>query len=358
MQIRIRLSRALQQTVIERLAQAYRTGQLRLVKRIHAILLIVEGKSVGEVAAVLKLGQQTVRDYMCSFLLKGTDSLHYQRPAGRAAKLTKSQRKELRELIAAGPEAAGYTSACWTAVMIQDLILCRFGVTYHPHYICTLLDQLGFSFQKARFVADHLDEAARIAWQRQTGPAILRLAREQQALLLFGDEASFAQWGSLSYTWAPKGQQPTVKTSGKRKAYKVFGLIDCFSGQFFWKAHTGRFNSGSYADFLTEVLAQTQQPIILIQDGARYHPSRVMQEFFATHAQRLTQFQLPAYSPDFNPIEKLWKKVKKQATHLKYFATFEALTASVDATLQQLAALPAEILSLMSHSCESLAPHS
>jgi hypothetical protein len=36
---------------------------------------------------------------------------------------------------------------------------------------------------------------------------------------------SFAQWGSLSYTWAPKGQQPEVLTSGKRKAYQVFGLI-------------------------------------------------------------------------------------------------------------------------------------
>jgi transposase len=286
------------------------------------------------------------------------DSLHYQRPAGRPAKLSKTQRKELAELITAGPEAAGYASACWTAVMIQDLILCRFGVAYHPHYICTLLDQLGFSFQKARFVSDHLEEAARIAWQTQTGPAILRLAREKQALLLFGDEASFAQWGSLRYTWAPKGQQPTVKTSGKRKAYKVFGLIDCFSGRLFWQAHTARFNSGSYAAFLADVLAQTQQHIILIQDGARYHTSRVMQEFFATHAQRLAKFQLPAYSPDFNPIEQFWKKVKKQAIHLKYFATFEALTASVDTTLQQFAKLPGEILSLTSRYWASLGTQS
>jgi hypothetical protein len=72
-------------------------------------------------------------------------------------------------------------------------------------------------------------------------------------ITLFGDEASFAQWGSLSYTWAPQGQQPEVPTSGKRKAYKVFGLIDYFSGRFFYKAHTGRFNSDSYAAFLLAV---------------------------------------------------------------------------------------------------------
>ncbi|MFQ5874817.1 MAG: transposase, partial [Dehalococcoidia bacterium] len=95
------------------------------------------------------------------------------------------------------------------------------------------------------------------------------MAHRLKALVLFGDEASFAQWGSLSYTWAPKGHQPTVKTSGKtsgkRKAYKVFGLIDYLCGRLFYKTHTGRFNSESYAAFLLEVLAQTNQHIILIQ---------------------------------------------------------------------------------------------
>jgi transposase len=42
-----------------------------------------------------------------------------------------------------------------------------------------------------------------------------------------------------------------------------------------------------------------------------------MQQFFTAHAARLTIEQLPSYSPDFNPIEHLWKKVKKEATHLK-----------------------------------------
>ena len=40
--------------------------------------------------------------------------------------------------------------------MIQDLIQTRFGVSYHPHYLATLLGNLGFSYQKARFVSDHL----------------------------------------------------------------------------------------------------------------------------------------------------------------------------------------------------------
>jgi transposase len=324
------------------------------VKRTHALLYIVGGWSVAQVCEVLGLGEQTVRDYICSFLVKGVQSLCYRRPPGRPARLTKTQRKELAELITAGPEAAGYASACWTAVLIQDLILQRFNVTYHPHYICQLLDQLGFSFQKARFISDHLDEAARDLWLTETWPEIVRLARKKHALILFGDEVSFAQWGSLSYTWAPKGQQPTVKTSGRRKGYKVFGLIEYFSGRLFWKGAIDRFTTESYAAFLTEVLAQTDKHLILIQDGARYHTSKAMKDFFEEHADRLTMFQLPSYSPDFNPIEYLWRNVKKDATHLKYFADFAELKQKVDQTMQQLATLPEEILGLMGRYCESL----
>jgi transposase len=354
MRIRICLTDSSRQAVAARLHSAYQGNQLRLVKRIHALFAIVAGESVTEVAELLHLGEQTVRDYVCAFIRNGVDSLSYKRPSGRPPKLTKTQRKELADWITAGPEAAGYTSACWSTPVICDLILTRFGVEYHPHYVCELLDELGFSFQKARFVSDHLDEAARQQWLTETWPEIRQVAQAQKAMILFGDEASFAQWGSLSYTWAPKGQQPTVKTSGKRKGYKVFGLIDFCSGRLFWKGQTDRFNAESYMAFLEEVLTQTEQHLLLIQDGARYHTSKAMQDFFAAHADRLTKYQLPSYSPDFNPIEYLWRNVKKDATHLKYFADFAELKQKVDKTMQQLATLPDAILGLMGRYCESL----
>ena len=354
MRIRIRLTDSSRQAVVARLHSAYQGNQLRLVKRIHALFAIVAGESVAEVAELLHLGEQTVRDYVCAFIRNGMDSLSYTRPSGRPPKLTKTQRKELADWITAGPEAAGYTSACWSTPVICDLILTRFGVEYHPHYVCELLDELGFSFQKARFVSDHLDEAARQQWLTETWPEIRQVAQAQKAMILFGDEASFAQWGSLSYTWAPKGQQPTVKTSGKRKGYKVFGLIDFFSGRLFWKGQTDRFNAESYMAFLAEVLTQTQQHLLLIQDGARYHTSKAMREFFAAHGDRLTCYQLPSYSPDFNPIEYLWRNVKKDATHLKYFRDFADLTQKVENTLKKFAILPQEILGLMGRYCETL----
>ena len=94
------------------------------------------------------------------------------------------------------------------------------------------------------------------------------------------------------------------------------------------------------------MLVQTTKHIVLLQDGARYHTSAAMKEFFAQHADRLTVFQLPSYSPDFNPIEKLWKKIKEQDTHLHHFPDFTALVEKVDAALIKFADRPAEILAL------------
>src|ERR671937_335669 len=339
----LHLSPFTRKQLYRRLQQAYANGALRLVKRIHALLALAEDMSARDVAAMLHLGEQTVRDYRNRFLLHRMASLTSQRSPGRPSMLIK-----------AGPQAAGYTSGCWHTPMMQDLIQRRFGVAYHPHYLATLLHNLGFSYQKARFVSDHLNEAKRLEWCRCKWPRIVRHARQRQALLLFGDEASFAQWGSLSYTWAPKGEQPEVPTSGKRRGYKVFGLIDYFSGRFFYKTHEGRFNSASYAAFLLDVLAQTRRHVVVMQDGARDHTSTAMQQFFDAHADRLTIEQLPAYSPDFNPIEHLWKKVKKEATHLKYFPAFPDLQAEVERALLHFAHTPREITVLMARYCESL----
>ncbi len=349
MRLRISLRKGEWKELLRRLKGAYNAGNLRLVRRIDALLHILDGKEFAEVAEILGLNEQTIRNYVNSFILKRLDSLGYKRPPGRPAKLTKTQRKELAKLIDAGPEEAGYDCGVWDTILIQDLIDPRFGVSYNVHYLAELLKNMGFSYQRARFVSQHIDDVAaeQMEWLEKKGPEIMRLAKKLGAMILFSDEVSFAQWGSLSYTWSRKGQQPFVKTSGKRKGYKIFGLIDYFSGTFFYKAHPGRFNSESYQAFLTEVLAKTKQHLIIIQDGASYHTSKMRQEFFALHTDRLSVSQLPKYSPEFNPIEYLWRNIKKKATHLRYFPTFDDLTQKVDEKLRSFADTPQKIINLM-----------
>jgi transposase len=352
--IRITLCAATRQVLQLLSRQASAFGDVRAVGWIRAIRLVGEGYSIPEVSRLLDMGEQTVRDRVNLFLLHGPACLVSRRPPGRPGRLTDHQKEELVCLISQGPLACGYASGCWDSVMIADLALCRFGVRYHPHHICRLLARLGLSYQKARFLSDHLNPEARERWLQETWPEIVRLAKAKQAVVLFGDECSFAQWGSLFYTWAPRGEQPTVPTTGIRKGHKLFGALDAATGQIFTRSISGKFNADSYIDFLKQILATIHCQIILIQDGAPYHTAKVTKEFIEANQARLTAFRLPAYSPDFNPIEHLWKRIKKAATHLRYFPCFDDLVASVEGTIREMARKPQELFPLVERYASSL----
>jgi transposase len=351
--IRIQASNATVKALQTRLQDAYRRDDVRMVRHTSVLLdLLTQTASVPVLCERWGLSPSCLYAWQKAFLLRGMDSLIYRHSGGRPEKLRPRQKKRLVELIEAGPLVVGLETACWNSVLIRVLIWREFGVLYNRHYVCTLLSNMGFSFQKARFVSDHLDAAKRLAWLQDKWPAIIRAAKRGKGLILFEDEASFAQWGSLSYTWSRRGHQPEVPTSGKRKGYKVFGAIEYFSGRLFFQGIEGRFNSDSYQAFLQMIMAQTTAHLFLIHDGARYHTSAATKAFLAAHHDRITEHPLPSYSPDYNPIEYLWKKTKQRATHNKYFKEFAALTVSVDKALAYFATHPDMVLGLFGRYCE------
>jgi len=353
MGIRIQLSHATVKALHSCLQHAYRKDEVRLVRRITVLIdLLVHQVPVAVLCERWGLSPSCLYAWQKAFVLRGMESLVYHHGGGRRPKLTARQKKRLVELIEAGPLVVGLETACWNAVLLRVLIWREFGVLYNRHYVCTLLHNLGFSFQKARLMSDHLDAAKRLAWLQDKWPAIVRVAKRCKGLILFEDEASFAQWGSLSYTWSRRGHQPEVPTSGKRKGYKVFGAIEYFSGRVFSQGIEGRFNSESYQGFLQMIMAQTSEHLFLIHDGARYHTSASTKAFLAAHSDRITEHPLPSYSPDYNPIEYLWKKTKQRATHNKYFKEFVELTVSVEKALAYFATHPDTVLGLFGRYCE------
>ena len=216
----------------------YQTNDLRLYRVVQALLWLGEGWGIGEIAPLLNVSQRTVYTWLKAFLSGGMSWLQKARYQGRGRKpkLSKAQRKELYELIVSGPEANGFECGVWNTAMIDELIFRKFGVHYNPRYLSTLLRKMGLSYQKAGFITDRVDEEhyrqERKRWLEQTWPRLLDKARQNKAVILFGDEVSFAMWGSLSRTWAPRGQQPLVKTKGVRKGLKMYGVIEFEGGGF------------------------------------------------------------------------------------------------------------------------------
>jgi len=349
--VRISFSKEIVNQLNNELKLAMSLNNLRLFRIVKALLMIAAGNSLQSVASFVHVSDRQVLNWLYRFMYERHSWLvgqHYQ-GRGRKPKLDKQQKKRLYDLICDGPEKCGFDCGIWTSAMIAGLIFKEFNVMYSPRYLCDLLKKIGISYQKVAFESDHLDEEKRKQWREVTWPAILKQAHEKNAVILFGDEVSFAQWGSLSKTWAPRGKQPKIKTTGIRKGMKVFGAIGFFSGNFHYMETPEKFNSQTYAQFLETVVNQYQCPIILIEDGAKYHNGpdvRAFKEQMESDG-KLYTYRLPSYSPDYNPIEKLWRKTKRDATHCKYFPTFDDLRNSVIKTFEKFMRDATNVLAVM-----------
>src|SRR5664280_162044 len=236
--ITLSFSKSILEKLQDNLLIALRLSNIRLYRLASALLGYAEGVGIKEIAKRMGVHIKTIINWLTTFMHKGMKWLtgqHYQ-GRGRKEKLTKAQQAQLVKLIKDGPEANGFHCGIWNSAMIAEVIWLKFEVRYNVNYLSSLLKKLGLSYQKARFISDRQEEeayqVARKKWLEETLPAIINKAKEDNSVVLFGDEVSFAMWGSLARTWAPIGQQPTVKTRGIRKGLKMFGTIELGDGSF------------------------------------------------------------------------------------------------------------------------------
>src|SRR5712691_12183890 len=137
MNVRIQLSRQTVKAMQRRLQAAYRRDDVRLVRRIQALLdHLVNGVPVVVLSTQWGFSPPCFYEWLTALILEGLDSLGYTSPGGRKAKLTPTQKKRLGELIDAGPEAAGFGCGCWNSILLRLLIEREFGVWYNRHYVC------------------------------------------------------------------------------------------------------------------------------------------------------------------------------------------------------------------------------
>lgn len=143
---------------------------------------------------------------------------------------------------------------------------------------------------------------------------------------MFEDEISLALSSTVSYKWSERGQQPNIKVIQKRKKRQtIFGSVNYESGQL-TITRSDKGNSISFRTHLKKILkVYKEQPgkIIIVLDNVRYHHARALKPFLEFHKDRMELVFLPAYSPDLNPIERVWWYMRKNVTHGKYFDTFE-----------------------------------
>jgi transposase len=136
------------------------------------------------------------------------------------------------------------------------------------------------------------------------------------------DEVHFQRHSTLTRMWSPCGHQPQVVSPSTRQKTGFFGAINLKTGSLLTqKAAT--FNAETFENFLCHLLRSTTGTIFIILDNARWHRAKKLKPLFAEG--RIIPIYLPPYSPELNPIERVWRITRRQTTHNRYFCSIEDL---------------------------------
>ena len=141
-------------------------------RRVRAARLLQQGKKPAKVARLVGAPRQTAYRWLDVLNDGGIDALREMSKGGRPARLDAKQHDRLREVLLAGPQAAGFGTDLWTLKRVRQTIEKRFGVRYSDVHVWRLLGRLGFSSQKPEKRAAERDEAAVTRWKRRSWPAL------------------------------------------------------------------------------------------------------------------------------------------------------------------------------------------
>jgi transposase len=128
--------------------------------------------------------------------------------------------------------------------------------------------------------------------------------------ILFADQSGFYLLPTVVRTYAPIGQTPILNEHLSHDHLSVMGGIT-LEGRLLMIEQDRAFKGPDVVRFLKHALSQIPGKLLVIWDGSPLHRSKAVKEFLAQGAASRVQLeQLPAYAPDLNPDEGVWKHLK------------------------------------------------
>lgn len=279
--------------------------------RRRAVDAVIEGMTKTAVASAYGVDRKTVFRWVDKFHDSGEDALLRKAGSGRPRKLEDLTDDEIRKIVLAGAIAYGFETDLWTASRLRRVITDEFCIPLSKNTIWRRLRDAGLTYQKPEREYYEIDEATRKKWLRYEVPKIRRAVTKHRGILYFQDESNISLTAFLGKTWAPCGQTPKAKVTGKRAGVAANSAISR-SGRLLFRLLEKRIASKEVIDFLNQLLRHHQRRhLVVVMDQAPPHTSKKTRKWIDEQP-RLHVFYLPKYSPDWNPDEKVWNHLKHQ----------------------------------------------
>ena len=329
---------------LRRLARRERDG--RVSARLLALANALDGLSREEAARLAGMTGQTLGDWVHRYNEEGVEGLRDRPRSGRPCALDEGQQAALKALVLRGPDLNKDGCIAWRARDLCDVVERRFGVRYREAGMLRLLKGLDLSWQKARPVHPEADPDGAGEVQKTLPDLIEGLAREhtgERIELWFMDEARVGQKGGVTHVWYQKGVRPRgVRQQGFASAY-LFGAVCPERGEGVALV-LPEVSTAAMDVFLAElaraVPAGTHAALVL--DGAGWHVSEDL-----TVPANLTLIHPPPYSPELNPVERIWEYLRDRwLSHRVLASGYEAVVDAACAAWNALLAEPGRLRSL------------
>lgn len=279
--------------------------------RERAVRAVQDGMSRKAVAAAFGVERTTLYRWMQKYEVDGDSGLERKAGSGRRRKLEELGEDELRALVLNGAQYFGYETDLWTVGRLRRVITEEFSIVLSKNTVWRRLRDAGLTYQKPEREYYEIDEEARKKWLQYEVPKIRRCVKKHRGILYFQDESNVSLTAFLGKTWAPCGETPKARVTGKRAGIAANSAISR-SGRLLFRLLEKRIASKEVIEFLGQMLKHhPRRHLVVVMDQAPPHTSKKTKAWIASQP-RLHVFHLPKYSPDWNPDEKVWNHLKHQ----------------------------------------------
>ena len=305
---------------MDELEQAIKsTANLEFQKRLSAVRLLLLGYPQKAVAEILMKSQPTLRRWVSTYNEFGIDGLDPKPHTGRPRKIS----SELREVLLYNldhPELSNESH--WTLLKLYGKLRKTFLHDVGYSTFTDMVRSANYRRLVPRPESPDRNEELRTSFVERLQRSLLSGLR-----VWFMDEAGFLADPRPKAMYAKKGTKPVCPATGRHVRQSVIGATQADTGDFvallFQRVDTPVFQA-----FLDEFDAHTKgEPTIMVLDNASWHKAA------ALNWHNIQPLYLPPYSPDLNPIERLWKYIKEHWFAGWYTKTHDKLQARLTEAL-------------------------
>lgn len=282
----------------------------KIADRIKAILLLADGFSPLEIERILLMSERHVRRCRDVYMKQGAGPLLQTHFQGSESKLDEDQLRELENHL--------QKHLYQTANEIRNFVFKQFKVRYTSKGIVPLLHRMGFVYKKAKGIPGRCDPTAQRNFVRKYRRIRKNIGKNDH--IFFADATHPTFNTTVACGWIKRGEEKCVKTNSGRHRLNLHGAYDPIHRRTICLFEDS-VNSDSTMRLLTELSKACGKKgrIFLIVDGATYYASRVVRLFAKSLGIQL--IFLPAYSPNLNLIERLWKFFRKMVLANRHHET-------------------------------------